>query len=263
MRICMLFVGMFLLGFGQANATEKPVQHTVRSGEFLVRIATEYPGVSWRAIAKANNIKSPYIIHAKQKLIIPAPKKSARVALAPQTTLASATATQILPLPVASEVILTTDGAAHVFVGKVRNRITPEEAVPLLFGDVALSHRERLLAQITAGVYTPILLPVGYRVSFMLTADGTRHENVLIAPMTDVPLLGMCYALPLGDSSALLLIHEVRSWNWYREIIPIGQVADCLRQRTGLRERDIAPPSVVRGDEALMPYVAIPRSQAR
>ena len=268
MRACMLFIGMCVLGITAANAqSAEVVRHTVKNGEFLVRIAQEYPGVNWRAIAKANKLQSPYVIYPEQVLVIPSAGRtrttSSPIVTATQQTTASTAHTVRAELPVASEVVLTTDGPAHVFVGKVRNRITAETAIERLFDDVDTPTRERMRAHVTSGDYTPILLPVGYRINMMLTADGTVHENVLIAPMTDVPLLGMCYALPASDSSALMLIHEVHSWNWYREIIPIGQVANCIRIRTGLHESDIAPPSSIRRDEALMPYVAIPRSQAR
>jgi LysM repeat protein len=46
------------------------VTHTVRPGETLFRISLQY-GVSWVAIAQANNIHSPYVIYSGQTLIIP------------------------------------------------------------------------------------------------------------------------------------------------------------------------------------------------
>ena len=44
--------------------------HTVQQGETLFRISLRY-GVSWVAIAQANNISSPYVIYPGQTLIIP------------------------------------------------------------------------------------------------------------------------------------------------------------------------------------------------
>jgi LysM repeat protein len=44
--------------------------HTVQRGETLFRISLRY-GVSWIAIAQANNISSPYVIYPGQTLIIP------------------------------------------------------------------------------------------------------------------------------------------------------------------------------------------------
>lgn len=44
--------------------------HVVRQGETIFRIAQLY-GVSWTAIAEANEIESPYTIYAGQTLIIP------------------------------------------------------------------------------------------------------------------------------------------------------------------------------------------------
>lgn len=45
--------------------------YTVKTGDSLSQIANKN-GVSWLAIAEANNIKSPYIIYSGQKLCIPA-----------------------------------------------------------------------------------------------------------------------------------------------------------------------------------------------
>lgn len=47
----------------------KQVIHTVKKGEYLVKIAKKY-NVKWTDIAKKNNIKFPYIIKVGQKLII-------------------------------------------------------------------------------------------------------------------------------------------------------------------------------------------------
>jgi LysM repeat protein len=44
--------------------------HTVRPGETLFLISLQY-GVSWTAIAQANNISSPYVIYVGQSLVIP------------------------------------------------------------------------------------------------------------------------------------------------------------------------------------------------
>jgi spore germination protein len=46
------------------------VYHDVKPGETLFRISLQY-GVSWLAIARANNISAPYVIFAGQTLKIP------------------------------------------------------------------------------------------------------------------------------------------------------------------------------------------------
>ena len=268
-RACILFVSMFLIGFTAAGAAETtPALHTVTDGEFLVRIAQEYPNVTWRAIARTNKLKSPYIIRPGDVLVIPT--NTARAAQAVQKTVAVVHEAHTVPLKrttprmsISSEVVKTANGPAHVLQGMIRNRITAHDAIEQLFDDVTPITRERMRAQVRSGAYTPVLLPVGYRITRMLSSDNTRHENVLIAPLTDTPLLGMCYALSEGDTTTHFLIQEVKSWNWYREIIPIGGLADCTHPRTGLRVNDIAPPLHAQRDEALMPYVAIPHSQAR
>lgn len=50
--------------------TPPSATHTVRSGETLFRISLQY-GVSWLAIAQANDIAPPYIIYPGQVLTIP------------------------------------------------------------------------------------------------------------------------------------------------------------------------------------------------
>jgi LysM repeat protein len=53
------------------SPSQKPhLTHTVQPGETLFRISLRY-GVSWLAIAQANNISSPYVIYPGQTLIIP------------------------------------------------------------------------------------------------------------------------------------------------------------------------------------------------
>lgn len=48
----------------------RPVYHTVQRGETLSRIGAGY-GVPWLKIAEANSIRSPYIIHVGELLLIP------------------------------------------------------------------------------------------------------------------------------------------------------------------------------------------------
>jgi LysM repeat protein len=54
----------------QSSSSGKTVTYTVKRGDTLSKIAAKY-GTTWRAIANANNIKSPYHIYAGQKLKIP------------------------------------------------------------------------------------------------------------------------------------------------------------------------------------------------
>ncbi len=55
-----------------APAATQGVQHLVQPGEYLASIATRY-GVSWTAIAQANNIYDPDTVFAGQTLFIPSP----------------------------------------------------------------------------------------------------------------------------------------------------------------------------------------------
>lgn len=262
LRHSVVMLIMLLLGLTQAHASvHQEVRHIVKGGEYLVKIAEVYPGVTWRAIAKANRLQSPYVVHPQQSLVIPTivqkvERIAAPVVLRVSPTLEASDA-------VTSEVVMTASGPAHVFDGMNHNDTSPKVAIEKLFDDVSPFVREQLLALVERAEYTPILLPVGYRIARMQTAEGVLYENVLIAPISDRPLLAACYALPMEDAGALLLIQEVKSWNWYRERIPIGTSAGCSHTRTGLLEQNIAPPSHVRRDEAPMPYAAIPRSQAR
>ena len=47
--------------------------YTVQAGDFLIKIAAEYDGISFIDIARANDIESPYTILRGQKLCIPEP----------------------------------------------------------------------------------------------------------------------------------------------------------------------------------------------
>jgi LysM repeat protein len=61
----------FALGFAvvPASAAACTQFHTVKQGEYLVKIAKIY-GVDWRDIAKINNIKSPWTIYTGQVLCV-------------------------------------------------------------------------------------------------------------------------------------------------------------------------------------------------
>lgn len=52
---------------------EKPKQeiYVVKAGDYLRKIAKNYPNVSWTEIATLNNISAPYIIRVGQQLKIP------------------------------------------------------------------------------------------------------------------------------------------------------------------------------------------------
>jgi 5'-nucleotidase len=45
--------------------------YVVVSGDYLIKIAEKYEGVTWRQIAESNSIGSPYIIYPGQELLIP------------------------------------------------------------------------------------------------------------------------------------------------------------------------------------------------
>ena len=45
--------------------------YTVKSGDYLIKIANQYSGINYLDIADANNIKSPYVVVPGQKLCIP------------------------------------------------------------------------------------------------------------------------------------------------------------------------------------------------
>lgn len=58
-----------------AAAAREGVQHVVQPGEYLAGIAARY-GVSWTAVAQANNIYDPDTVFAGQTLFIPSPTYS-------------------------------------------------------------------------------------------------------------------------------------------------------------------------------------------
>ena len=55
-----------------AATTSATTIYTVKDGDNLTRIASNYPGVSYIDIAEANNIPDPYVIQPGQNLTIPA-----------------------------------------------------------------------------------------------------------------------------------------------------------------------------------------------
>jgi 5'-nucleotidase len=46
-------------------------EYIVVAGDFLIKIADKYDGVTWRQIADLNRIRAPYVIIPNQKLLIP------------------------------------------------------------------------------------------------------------------------------------------------------------------------------------------------
>lgn len=70
LSVALFFLLMLFAGFAQAN-TENDGKYPVVQGDYLVKIANKFPGVHWRDIAKANNIKKPWTIYPGQRLVIP------------------------------------------------------------------------------------------------------------------------------------------------------------------------------------------------
>lgn len=79
LTIVALFVtGLVLLMRRRAKAKWMRIAwlpYTVKAGDNLQKIA-ELHGISWKLLAKANNIKPPYAIRAKQKIKVPPPDNS-------------------------------------------------------------------------------------------------------------------------------------------------------------------------------------------
>jgi LysM repeat protein len=69
------FLGAALpAGSALAQGSNCQETYTVKSGDWLVKIAANYDGIIWSDIATANNIKAPsYVIFVGQKLCIPKP----------------------------------------------------------------------------------------------------------------------------------------------------------------------------------------------
>lgn len=67
-------LGAFLPQSSALAAVDAACQdtYTVKSGDYLSKIAALYDGVSWLDIAEANDLKSPYVLTVGQKLCIPA-----------------------------------------------------------------------------------------------------------------------------------------------------------------------------------------------
>lgn len=74
-KVISILVGLFIvfsvLGFGAHNvqAATCTKYHTVKSGEWLAKIARNY-GVSWKYLAEINNLSNPSKIYPGQKLCI-------------------------------------------------------------------------------------------------------------------------------------------------------------------------------------------------
>ncbi len=76
-KLLFLMISTLLIMSGQANANEAPVlRHTVTKGQWLTKIARQFPETNWVAIAKVNNLKSADLVYPGQVLIIPAHAKS-------------------------------------------------------------------------------------------------------------------------------------------------------------------------------------------
>ena len=81
-----IVLALMLVNFLPAQASGCTKYHTVKKGEYLVKIGGYY-GVNWKTLAKLNNIKSPYKIYPGQKICVstkgsggaPSPKPVARI----------------------------------------------------------------------------------------------------------------------------------------------------------------------------------------
>jgi len=69
---------------GRAIVRTQGVYHAVKAGETLYGIGKTY-GVSYRRIARANDLENPSQIYAGQRLFIPGVKKHRRAAVAPRS----------------------------------------------------------------------------------------------------------------------------------------------------------------------------------
>lgn len=67
--IFLVLAGLLFVNFSPAQASTCTKYHTVKKGEYLVKIGGNY-GVSWRYLAEINNIKSPYKIYPGQTLCV-------------------------------------------------------------------------------------------------------------------------------------------------------------------------------------------------
>jgi lysozyme len=65
-----VYVGQVLKIPVSAPGPTRPFTHVVSRGETLFQISLRY-GVSWQAIAQANNLTPPYVIYVGQTLVIP------------------------------------------------------------------------------------------------------------------------------------------------------------------------------------------------
>jgi LysM repeat protein len=65
-----VYVGQVLKIPVSAPGPTRPFTHVVSRGETLFHISLRY-GVSWQAIAQANNLTPPYVIYVGQTLVIP------------------------------------------------------------------------------------------------------------------------------------------------------------------------------------------------
>lgn len=65
-----VYVGQVLKIPVSAPGPTRPFTHVVSPGETLFHISLRY-GVSWQAIAQANNLTPPYVIYVGQPLVIP------------------------------------------------------------------------------------------------------------------------------------------------------------------------------------------------
>ena len=81
LRFCLLIsclLGMSSQAATSVQAPQEELRYNAKKGEYLVLIAAkfadEFPGITWRSIAKDNNLADPTHIEVGQELIIKTPK---------------------------------------------------------------------------------------------------------------------------------------------------------------------------------------------
>ena len=81
LRLCFLLsclIGISAQAATTKATTQEELHYNAKKGEFLVFIATkfagQFPGITWRTLAKDNNLTDPSLITEGQHILIRAPK---------------------------------------------------------------------------------------------------------------------------------------------------------------------------------------------
>jgi LysM repeat protein len=178
--------------------------HVVQRGEYLSQIAVRY-GVSWVAIAQANNIATPDRVYAGMTLIIPAPGTINAVA---STTLGN-TVAPAAPIGTGREILVDlSDSMIYAYENGVLMRSTlasmGRAATPTVIGSFTVQRKYVTSDMSGPGYY---LSGVPYAMYFYqgYAIHGTYwHSN------WGVPMSRGCVNLPPGEAE------------WYFNFAPIG-----------------------------------------